>query len=173
MNKRRTAIAIGMGVAAIAAIGGTILYRDAHYWAYDDYRWTCRLTDEPVSYCVRGRSVGKVASDLTKIMRAINRSETAPDLLRAPPDEEPWRYRPKVKVIGVHGDTVDVEIVNALTLTQSMGTSGADEFMAEATFNLTEHAGIQFVNYLFEEGDHASPGRYSREDFLKTWKIKR
>ncbi len=46
-----------------------------------------------------------------------------------------------------------------------MGSSGAETYLAEVTFNLTEINGINFIDIQFPEGDHASPGIYSRTDF--------
>jgi len=37
--------------------------------------------------------------------------------------------------------------------------------MATATYTLTEAKGINYVDFDFEEGDHAVPGTYSRESF--------
>ncbi len=51
-----------------------------------------------------------------------------------------------------------------------MGTTGAAEFLATATLTLTEYDDIKLVNFVFDEGDHAVPGLYSRKDFLRTWK---
>jgi hypothetical protein len=68
---------------------------------------------------------------------------------------------------------VNVEVINDEYLTQRMGSTGADEFLAVATFTLTEYDHIKFVNFIFELGDHASPGLYSREYFLKNWKVAR
>ena len=44
--------------------------------------------------------------------------------------------------------------------------------MATATFTLIEYDSIKFVNFIFEEGDHAKPGLYSRESFIGNWTIK-
>lgn len=63
-------------------------------------------------------------------------------------------------------DTVFVSIPDAQYLTQSMGSTGAFGFMAEVTYSLTEIPGIAFVYFKFNEGDHASPGLYRREDFI-------
>lgn len=62
-------------------------------------------------------------------------------------------------------DTIYVSIPDSHYLTQNIGSSGAENYMATATFSLTEMKGIKFVNYKFTEGDHASPGVYSRNDF--------
>lgn len=63
------------------------------------------------------------------------------------------------------GDTLFVRIPEATYLTQQMGSSGPTVFFAEAVYNLTEIPGIHFVNFDFEEGDHASPGVFERDTF--------
>jgi hypothetical protein len=74
---------------------------------------------------------------------------------------------PNVQLVFVKtsGDTLFVKIPSSTILTQQMGTSGASTYMASAVYNLTEIPGIHFVNLDFEEGDHASPGTYSRDSF--------
>lgn len=62
-------------------------------------------------------------------------------------------------------DTIYVSIPNSETLTQHLGSTGAENYMATTTFSLTEIKGIKYVNYDFKMGDHASPGVYSRSDF--------
>lgn len=63
------------------------------------------------------------------------------------------------------GDTLFVRIPEATYLTQQMGSSGPTVFFAETVYNLTEIPGIHFVNFDFEEGDHASPGVFDRDTF--------
>lgn len=65
-------------------------------------------------------------------------------------------------------DTIFVVIKNPDYLTQQMGSSGADAFMITTTFILTELPGIEHVNLDFQEGDHASPGTYSRK-YYRDW----
>lgn len=62
-------------------------------------------------------------------------------------------------------DTLDVYIDDASYLTQNIGTAGANAYMAEATFAFTSLDSIKTVNFIFEAGDHASPGAYNRGDF--------
>lgn len=62
-------------------------------------------------------------------------------------------------------DTLDVYIDDASYLTQDIGTAGANAYMAEATFAFTSLDSIKTVNFIFETGDHASPGAYQRSDF--------
>ncbi len=62
-------------------------------------------------------------------------------------------------------DTIFIRIPDAMYLTQQMGSSGPVMFFAAAVYNLTELPGIRWVNFDFEEGDHASPGTFGRDDF--------
>jgi hypothetical protein len=52
-----------------------------------------------------------------------------------------------------------------------MGTSGADCYLAEKIFTLTENDLIKFVRIEMNYGSHASPGLYNRDNF-KDIKIK-
>lgn len=74
---------------------------------------------------------------------------------------------PEVKLVlkKISGDTIYVKIPESTYLTQQMGTSGAEAYMANATYNLTELPGIEYVNFDLDEGDHAAPGTFSRSDF--------
>ncbi len=72
--------------------------------------------------------------------------------------------------IKVSNDTIFVKIKNSNYLTQSIGTTGAYSFMIITTFTLTELKGIKYVNFDFEEGDHASPGTYSRKYYEDLYK---
>lgn len=67
----------------------------------------------------------------------------------------------------VSNDTMFVKISNSKYLTQQMGSSGPEVYLADVTYNLTEIAGINFVAVLFKKGDHAQPGIFSRTDFVK------
>jgi hypothetical protein len=71
----------------------------------------------------------------------------------------------RIEFIKISGDTLFTKIPEATYLTQQMGSSGPTLFFAEAVYNLTEIPGIRFVNFDFEEGDHASPGVFNRDTF--------
>lgn len=79
------------------------------------------------------------------------------------------KYRDKVMLdlVGQQNDTVFVKIDSAIYLTQQMGSAGARDFMAVTTFILTEAKGSEYISFDFKEGDHASPGVYSRKTFAK------
>ncbi len=70
-----------------------------------------------------------------------------------------------VHFIKTSHDTMFISIPESEYLTQRIGSTGAENFMATTTFTLTEMKGIKYVSYEFTEGDHASPGVYSRKDF--------
>ena len=63
------------------------------------------------------------------------------------------------------GDTIYLHIADAEYLTQRMGSSGPVSYLATVVYNLTDLPGVNFVNIDFEEGDHASPGTFTRETF--------
>ena len=63
------------------------------------------------------------------------------------------------------GDTVYIKIPEATYLTQQMGSSGPAMFLSGVVYTLTGLSGYNFVSFDFEEGDHASPGVYSRQSF--------
>lgn len=70
-----------------------------------------------------------------------------------------------VKYIKTSQDTVYLDIQNSEYLTQRIGSSGAENFIATTTYSLTELTGVKYVNFKFKAGDHATPGVYKRSDF--------
>lgn len=77
---------------------------------------------------------------------------------------------PNIKLVynKLSGDTLFLKIPDATFLTQQMGSSGPEIYMAEVVYNCTELPGIKFINIDFKEGDHAQPGTYKRESFKLT-----
>ncbi len=65
----------------------------------------------------------------------------------------------------VSGDTLYASIVDAQYLTQQMGSTGAQTYLLEVTYAYTELPNIRAVHFAFEEGDHATPGTYTRDRF--------
>jgi hypothetical protein len=63
------------------------------------------------------------------------------------------------------GNTAYLKINDASYLTQSMGSAGAEAYLSEITYSFTEIKGIKAVSLDFEEGDHASPGVFTRDQF--------
>lgn len=64
-----------------------------------------------------------------------------------------------------HLDTLNVFIDNATYLTQSIGSAGANSYLAEATYAFTELDSVNVVNFNFQTGDHATSGPYTRAFF--------
>lgn len=64
-------------------------------------------------------------------------------------------------------DTIYVSIPDSKKLTQEMGNTGAENYLASAVFNLTELKNVKYVNFDMKEGDHAGPGVFSRNDFKR------
>lgn len=71
----------------------------------------------------------------------------------------------KIDYVNITGDTIIIKILDDEYLTEQMGTSGADCFMAETIFTLTENDLIKFVRFEMDYGSHASPGLYCRKDY--------
>jgi hypothetical protein len=72
-----------------------------------------------------------------------------------------------LELVKTSHDSIFIKISKSTYLTQQTGSSGAEAYLAEATYNLTEIAGVNFVNFQFKQGDHAAPGTYSRTDFIQ------
>lgn len=70
-------------------------------------------------------------------------------------------------LVRVSHDTMYVKIPDSKKLTQGMGDTGAENYLASATYTLTELKNIKFVNIAMEPGDHAEPGVYTRDEFKK------
>jgi len=73
----------------------------------------------------------------------------------------------RMELVKVSNDTVYVKIPDDKRLTQEIGNTGAENYMASATFTLTELKHIKYVNFALQPGDHAEPGVFSREDFKR------
>lgn len=71
----------------------------------------------------------------------------------------------KLNLVKAGRDTIELKIDDAKQLTQGMGSTGAEAYLAEVTYSLTELRGVKAIKIDFEEGDHAMPGTYTRADF--------
>ena len=71
----------------------------------------------------------------------------------------------KIQYVGITGDTLKIKILDDEYLTEQMGTDGADCYMAETIYTLTENDLFHFVRFQMDYGSHASPGIYSRKDY--------
>lgn len=72
----------------------------------------------------------------------------------------------KLKYLKSSNDSIFLKVEKSNYLTRQMGSTGAEAYLAEVTYNLTEVKGVNYVDIRFREGDHASPGTYSRTSFV-------
>ena len=84
-----------------------------------------------------------------------------------------YKNIPLIEFSRIANDTIFISIKNPEYLTQQMGSTGAFVFMIITTFTLTELQGITYVSFDFQEGDHASPGTYSRKYYWDWFKENR
>lgn len=95
----------------------------------------------------------------------LNGSDKDPETFAAPEDEPPYLYPPKLKLVKISRDTVYLKVINDWTLTQSMGTTGAEDYIVKSGVSLLEIDGINYVDYNFHVGDHAYPGTFSKAGY--------
>jgi len=65
------------------------------------------------------------------------------------------------------GDTLYTEIKDSEYLSEQMGTTGAEMYLADVILNLTEVPGINYVNIQLKEGSHMQPGTWNKQSFAK------
>jgi hypothetical protein len=69
---------------------------------------------------------------------------------------------PQIFLVEIKAGTAYVRISHDAQLTQQMGSTGATSYLQAVTYTLTSLPDIAYVDFDFEEGDHAAPGLYSR-----------
>ena len=72
---------------------------------------------------------------------------------------------PGLALEGMDGDTAVVSLAQANVVTEQMGSTGAQCYLAGVTFSLTSFEAVDHVRFKFKEGSHGAPGRYDRADF--------
>jgi len=65
----------------------------------------------------------------------------------------------------INSDTLYVKLTDSYYVTERSGTTGAQWYMASATFTLTEIGNVNYVYFDFEVGSHLSSGVYDRQSF--------
>ena len=169
----RRAAYIAVAILALISIVSLIKRADnRRYFEEMEYAWQAVPGTKEGDLLVRGSKVDYIKGDINKLIYTLNRSDKDPELFRTPLDKEPTDP-PKLKLKAIHEHVIDIEVINDEYLTQRMGSTGADIFLAVATFMLTEFGTITEVNFIFQEGDHAEPGIYSRQSFMDRWKVVR
>ena len=73
---------------------------------------------------------------------------------------------PGLVLEGMDGDSAVVSLTQANVVTEQMGSTGAQCYLAGVTFSLTSVDTIDHVRFKFKEGNHGAPGRYDRADFV-------
>lgn len=165
-GKKRILVIVVALLAGALIIAALVLYHQPPDYEDGSFAWQARAGEDGGNdILIRGANVDQVKNSLTGLICAVNRTDRDPESYRAPSGE------PKLKFKGMEGDIIRVEVINDEYLTQQMGSTGAQEYLAAATFTLTEYAGVKAVLFIFEEGDHAAPGLYTRDGFLKSWTI--
>jgi hypothetical protein len=113
---------------------------------------------------VRGTNIGSIRDDANRLILALNRTTVDAEVSRTQGDSI-QNELPTIILQKLEQRTAFIEVANDQYLTQSMGSSGAQAWLAGVTYTLTEHPNIKAVNFSFTAGDHALPGVYMRESF--------
>jgi hypothetical protein len=74
--------------------------------------------------------------------------------------------------VKISGDTIYTTIKNASYLTDQMGSTGAEMYVADVVLNLTAVPGLKYVNIDLQEGSHMEPGVWSLDNFKKYTELK-
>ena len=111
---------------------------------------------DTTDYLIKGAKLDSIKDDYHLIVEALN-AGTSPL---------------KLIIQKKTNDTLYLKIDSSYIFTQTLGTSGANAFLATTIFSLTENKGISCVYLDFEEGDHSGPpGYFTRKNFEKSYKI--
>jgi len=168
--KKKRFIILAMLIAAVVAAALVILV----FLNRDDqpnrYVWFAQTNAKGDNLLVRGDRIDRIKGDLPALIDTFNRSVQSAELARLPQDGG-RPVLPKLRFKDVRKRVLALDVQNDEYLTERMGSTGAQEYLAAATFTLTEYEKIDAVRFDFREGDHAAPGTYTRDDFLKRWKI--
>jgi len=130
-----------------------------------NYIWHAKMDSAAGVYTlVRGNKIGHINKDVHKLISALNKTVEDFESTR-PQGDSVKAVFPQITLQKIEQQTVNVQIANDQYLTQNMGLDGAQDYLAEVTFTLTENPGIKAVNFIFIAGDHAMQGLYTRESF--------
>jgi hypothetical protein len=160
-------VALLLGVAFIGALFAVMSWLKKNEAVRYDTSYAWHVESDPGSgtdMLVRGRKINEVRNDVNTLIMALNKYAEASEANRTRPDGLHHEY-PKIILRKIEQQTAHIEIVNDQFLTENMGSSGAQDYLAIVTYTLTENPRIKAVNFIFQAGEHAMPGMYSREDF--------
>ena len=115
-----------------------------------DYFWHSYFdTITNREYLTRGKMLDSIAKSPNELIEILNMRLS----------------KCKIEYVEIIGDTLKIRVLEDEYLTEQMGTSGADCYMAETIYTLTENDLIQFVRFEMDYGSHADPGLYCRKNY--------
>lgn len=158
------AIALLGGLYAIISFNGkneSIRFDKSYTWHADH--------DAPsgTDLLIRGTKIDRIKKNVNQLIAAFNSADKRETLSAG----EVAADFPSLKLVKIEEQAAVVEVVNSEYLTQKMGTTGAEDYLASATYTITENPAVHEVNFVFTEGDHAVPGVYTRDSFSSKYKI--
>lgn len=159
--------AIWIGTIVILLLVGAVLgLRSGDVTVYDrEYVWSVEEDGESgQELLIRGRSIKKIETDVHKLVFAFNRTFEAAEAVNLQEGESRLEL-PRLQLQKVESWVAQVSIVNSEYLTRRMGSAGAQDYLAAATYTITECPMVNRVDFLFPQGEHAAPGTYDRKSF--------
>jgi hypothetical protein len=165
MAKRLVIAAILGAVFTVAVFVVISVLKNKEAVVYNEnYTWHAEVDPSGVDTLVRGSKIDLIKKDVGNLISALNQTEEESE--SSPPRGDAVNTKfPQIRLKKIEHRTADIEIANDQYLTENMGSDGAQEYLAEVTFTLTENPDIAAVNFIFHAGDHAMPGLYTRESF--------
>jgi hypothetical protein len=160
-------VAAMLAVSVLVAVLAIRTFNKSSETVRYDRHYIWHVEHDPVKgvdLLVRGRYLDHIKLDAGKLVLALNKAEEDDEAVR-PRGQEVTMDLPKISLRNIEQRIANIEIQNDKYLTEGMGSSGAQDYLAEVTYTLTENPGIKSVNFIFTEGEHAMPGLYSRESF--------
>jgi spore germination protein GerM len=148
---KKVGVALVAGIPLISVlIGYFVLLRKQTYVRYDrSYTWNVQY-DSGREMLIRGQNIDSIENDARKLVAALNGTNADPESFRTPGNRAP-ADPPKIKLKRIAEEAADIEIINAEYLTQRMGASGAQAYLASVTYTLTENPGVKKVNFILKK----------------------
>ncbi len=164
--EKKYSMAILIGVILLGCLFAvTMLLKKNSYVADEQsYVWRAETGPQGATLLIRGKRIQDISVEMNKLISALNRSVEKSEISHVTGDHVVTEF-PKLALQKIVPPTVVVEVQNDKYLSEAMGSSGAQDYLAIATYTLTESPGIRSVEFVFPPGEHAMPGVYSRESF--------
>ena len=161
-----TSVWVG-GVLILAFLAVAVGLRRSDVSSYDrSYVWSVDHDEgSGRGLLVRGRKVKAISRDVNKLVIAFNKTFAESEPAANPEGERVRPELPRLRLQKLESSTATVEIANSEYLAERMGSSGSQDYLAAATFTLTECPQVKTVSFVFPGGEHAVPGEYARANF--------